>query len=211
MSDSLGAADSKRQARPDWQALPDDDLVRCQREAPASPEARAAATALCERYQERVYLWCFRRARDHEVALDLAQEVMITAYRSLASFRGECRYSTWLFTIARNRCTRALRRPRLVRDPEVDPDTLSAAFADVGEGLESQERDAAMLALVNAVLAPEERLAFWLRYVEGMPVEEITRRLDRPLATGARGVLQTVRRKLRAALAERARQDTGGR
>ena len=210
MSDFRRSGDSKQGARPEWKALPDEELIRRQRDAPDRREADAAARWLFERYHERVYLWCFRRARDHEAALDLAQDVMITAYRSLASFRGDCRYSTWLFTIARNRCSRALRRPRLVRDPEVDPDRLDAPLADAAVALEERENEETLLALVNSVLTPDERLAVWLRYVEGLPVDEITRRLESRLATGARGVLQTARRKLRAALAGAARRDSGG-
>ena len=211
MSDFRLSQDSKLRTPPEWEALPDEELVRRHRETPDSPPARAAAALLCERYQEQVYLWCFRRARDHETAMDLAQDVMITAFRSLASFRGDCRYSTWLFTIARNRCTRALRRPSLVRDPEVDPDQLDTPLKDAAMVFEEQENEEAVLALVNAVLAPAERLALWLRYFEGLPVDEITRRLDSPLATGARGVLQTARRKLRAALAARGPDHPGGR
>jgi RNA polymerase sigma-70 factor (ECF subfamily) len=210
MSDSAADRDSKaRTGRPAAQGS-DEELVRLQQAAPGSAAGRAAAAELCERYQEQVYLWCFRRAREHEMALDLAQDVMITAYRSAGSFRGDCRYSTWLFTITRNRCARALRRPRWQRDPEVDPDTLDTSLPDAAEAYVAQAREEALLALLNTVLSPAERLAIWLRYIEGLPVDEITRRLESPLATGARGVLQTARRKLRAALPPQANGERGG-
>lgn len=211
MSDSQARRDSKRAAGRFWLRLSDEELIRRQQAAPDSAAARAAASALCERYQEQVYLWCFRRTREHESALDLAQDVMVTAYRSLANFRGDCRYSTWLFTLTRNRCARALRRPRLLHDPAVDPDQLDSPWPDAAAAFETQAHEESLLALMNTVLSPTEQLAVWLRYVEGLPVEEITRRLESPLATGARGVLQTARRKLRAALMSRAPRERGGR
>jgi DNA-directed RNA polymerase specialized sigma24 family protein len=58
-----------------------------------------------------------------------------------------------------------------------------------------------MLDLVRRHLDPLEREAIWLRCYEGMPVEEITGLLGIDTASGARGILQRARRKLRAALA----------
>ncbi|MBM4117429.1 sigma-70 family RNA polymerase sigma factor [bacterium] len=210
MRDSRAKRDSQRSALGGGSLLADEELIRRQREAPGSASARAAAAQLYARYQEQVYLWCFRRTRDHESALDLTQDVMLTAYRALDSFRGESRYSTWLFTLTRNRCARALRRPRLTRDPEIDPDGLGSAWPDAATVLEAREREESLLALLNDVLSPVERLAVWYRYVEGLPVEEITRRLNSSLATGARGVLQTARRKLRATLEAAPKGQRGG-
>jgi RNA polymerase sigma-70 factor, ECF subfamily len=185
----------------------DEDLAGRVRADPAGARGQAAASELFDRYQGRVYLWCFRRVRDHERALDLAQDILLTAYRSAGSFEGRSRYSTWLFTIARNRCYRALRRDRPIWDDDSEPDDLPGTEKPPDIRLQEEEDEGALLALVKEALEPHEQVALWLRCFENLPVDEITRRLRIPVSTGARGVLQSARRKLRAALDKRARAE----
>jgi RNA polymerase sigma-70 factor, ECF subfamily len=47
--------------------------------------------------------------REHEQALDLAQEALLGAYRGLVSFEGRSGFASWLFVIARNCCLAVLR------------------------------------------------------------------------------------------------------
>jgi RNA polymerase sigma-70 factor (ECF subfamily) len=179
----------------------DEALVLAWRRDPHGRAGRAALEALFARYDERVYAWCFRFCRDHERALDIAQEAQLEAYLSLGSFEGRSRFSTWLFTVTRFRCLRTLRRPRLLYDEELEPD----AIPDAGRGPEADVEvrlDAKRLArLVRETLDSREQRALWLRCEEGLPVETITEMLGLESASGARGLLQAARRKLRAALA----------
>jgi len=181
----------------------DEDLVRSFQKDPAADAGRAAAGMLFERYWEPVYLWCLRRLRSHETARDIAQEVLISAYQALGSFEGRCLYSSWLFTIMRHRCFRALRRADPVLDEEVEVDGLADEARLADSLLLEQEGEGELLALIRQVLDPTEQYALWLRVFEHMPVEEITRRLDIRGSSGARGVLQSARRKLGAALKRR--------
>jgi RNA polymerase sigma-70 factor (ECF subfamily) len=137
--------------------------------------------------------------RDHEKALDLAQESLLLAYRSLASFQGRARFSSWLFAITRNRCRSALRSVR-VDGEEAEVDELVSTWRRPDEELEVKEETQAILRLMNEVLEPVEREALWLRAYERVAVDDITRILAIESESGARGVLQTARRKLRAAL-----------
>jgi RNA polymerase sigma-70 factor (ECF subfamily) len=190
----------------------DEDLLSLALARPESPDGRAAASRLLDRYSERVYAWCYRHLRDQERALDMAQEVMITAYRKLASFGGRSQFSSWLFAIARNRCLSELRRPGLLLDGEIDLEILPDAGADperqLIESLDEQE----VLSLIREHLSPREQVALWLRCFEGMTVETITDILAVEEASGARAVLQSARRRLRTALARRrlAEEGTGG-
>ncbi len=181
----------------------DEELVRRWRDDPDGQAGRAAVDELFGRYDERVYGWCFRFCRDHERALDLAQETQLEAFRALRTFEERSRFSTWLFTVARFRWLRTLRRPDLLRDEDLDLDTLPSAGPPADEELAARESDDRMMALVREALDAREQLALWLRCEEGMPVETITRVLGLDAASGARGLLQTARRKLRAALARR--------
>ncbi len=188
--------------------LRDEALVRRYLADPEGAAGKEAAAELLEAYRERVYLWCYRRVRDHETALDLAQDVLISAFRGLLSFQGRSGFSCWLFVIARNRCLSVLRRPSLLRDESADPGDLASDAPDPERLLEERLDEEEILELLRSRLDPLEQRALWLRCIEGMPVEEITALLEVPDASGARAVLQRARRKLRAALDE-IRPDTG--
>jgi RNA polymerase sigma-70 factor (ECF subfamily) len=179
---------------------PDDELVAAVRVDPTSELGGAAASVLLQRYAGRVHAWCMRYVRDHDLALDLAQDVLIRAYQGLPNFDGRAPFSAWLFVIVRNRCLRAMRKPSWTVDDAFDLEWLADPAGPVDERLESQEEHALILELMDRHLEPLEREALLLRCIERMPVAEITDVLAIDHATGARAVLQTARRKLRAAL-----------
>ena len=189
---------------------PDEALVRRVLESPGSPHAEAAASELFGRYQGRVYLWCFRVVRDHEQALDLAQDALLSAYRGLGSFGGRARFSSWLFAIARNRCLSVLRQPSLLLDEEADPSLLVDDRPGPDRALEEEKGETEVLELIRRHLDPSEQEAIWMRCFERMPVDEITAVLGIVGASGARGVLQSARRKLRAVLRERGGSEGSG-
>ncbi|MDP9170752.1 MAG: sigma-70 family RNA polymerase sigma factor, partial [Acidobacteriota bacterium] len=91
------------------QTLSDEQLIAVSNDADAGAERRQLAVdELFGRYQTRVALWCFRVVREREWAADLAQEVFLRALRGLAGFRGDAKFSTWLYTVARNHCFNAI-------------------------------------------------------------------------------------------------------
>lgn len=64
--------------------------------------SREAFAELVRRHERRVYGLVFRMVRNHSDADDLAQEVFLTAFRSIASFRRGSSFYTWLYRIAVN-------------------------------------------------------------------------------------------------------------
>jgi RNA polymerase sigma-70 factor (ECF subfamily) len=181
----------------------DEELLARFRAAPDEGPGRDAAGELLGRYRGRVYLWCYRMVRDHERAMDLAQDVLVKAWRALPHFGGRSRFSSWLFAIARNECLTALRPKRLRQDPHVDPVDLLIDHDDPAALLITREEEDAMLTLITESLSPLEQDAIWLRCFERLPVGEVTRLLGLTHASGARSVLQSAREKLRAALERR--------
>jgi RNA polymerase sigma-70 factor (ECF subfamily) len=188
----------------------DEELVARHRAAPATEDGRRAAGLLLARYRGRVYAWAFRLVREHEDALDIAQAVLIKAWRALPTFDGRSRFSSWLFAVTRNECLTALRPRVLVRDEAVDPIAFLVDEDDPVRLLESAQEEAAVDAMLREVLSPLEQQAIWLRCFEGLPVDEVTRILGLTHASGARSVLQSAREKLRKALAHR-RAEEGAR
>lgn len=185
----------------------DEALVRQVRDDRESEAGRAAAAELFARYGDRVYLWCFRYCHDHERALDAAQDVLLAAWRALAGFEERARFSSWLYTIARHRCLRLLKRGSLTVDDEADPDGVATENCSPEILYQGREEGEGVLQLLDEALEPVERAAIWLRCFENLPVDEVTDVLDLKGASGARGVLQSARRKLRAALERRKRRE----
>ena len=187
----------------------DDALARVIAREPETAAGKEAASELFRRFQVRVYQWCFRYMREHERALDLSQEVFLGAYQNLSTFAGRSSFSSWLFAIARNRCVSAIRRAPALGDPLEDPDSIpDVRFRPDGEIEDEQEKEA-LLDLIRKNLAPVEQQAVCMQIFDRMPVEAITEALGIVGSTGARGVLQNARRKLRAALGPK-RRDAGG-
>src|SRR5436190_18574132 len=72
-----------------------------------------AFAALVNRYQNYVYTLVLRMIKSREDAEEVAQDVFVKAYRSLADFRGESKFSTWLYTIANTTSITFLRKKKL--------------------------------------------------------------------------------------------------
>lgn len=86
---------------------------------------------LVERYQNYVFTLVLRFIESREDAEEVAQDIFVKAYRCLADFRGESKFSTWLFTIARTSCISFLRKKKL--------NTLSLDNERTGLQAENQE------------------------------------------------------------------------
>jgi RNA polymerase sigma-70 factor (ECF subfamily) len=182
--------------------LPDEELLRIARQDPGTAPARHAASQLLGRYRGRVYAWCRRYTRNHERALDLSQEVLTNAYRALGGYEGRAPFSAWLFVIARRQCIRAMRPRRLTRDDDAVVERISDPRPGPDRWVEERHDSDRLLRAMSTLLDAKEQDAVWMRYVECASVDEITRALGLTTLSGARGLLQTARRKLRAALAE---------
>jgi RNA polymerase sigma-70 factor (ECF subfamily) len=71
---------------------------------------RAAFAELVEKYNQPVLNFIYRSLRDETEAEDLAQNVFLQVYKSRSRYQRTAKFSTWLFTIARNLCLNELRR-----------------------------------------------------------------------------------------------------
>ncbi len=185
---------------------PTDPAALARRLAEADAEGRKALVpevdALFAAHQDTVYAACLRFVGEAELAAELAQETMLKAWQKLPTFRGECRFSTWLFAIARFECLNARRKrgELLVEDGVVDPTDEAGS---VLSSLRASEREQLLRDAAAAALDPLEQEAIHLRYVELLPLETITAALDLRDASGARGLLQRCKRKLSGELRAR--------
>lgn len=144
---------------------------------------------LVRQYQGRVAAVIARLVNDPDKVRDLTQEAFIRAYRSLATFRGEAAFYTWLYRIAVNMARSHL----LTQNREVPWSDVALEIAN-GEYTRWQEHDTPeQLLLRNEMLenleaaienlAPSMRKAILLRDVRGLPYGEIASLLGCPVGT----------------------------
>ena len=156
------------------------------------------------RHYTQVARWCYRFTNDRDAAADLAQEVFLKAHRSLEAFRGQAKFSTWLYSIARNEGISRIRR----KGPPMDDEELLAELAGPDEGPEAAaqrgERGRWLRRFLFTTLDRTERIVFTLHYGKEMPLDTITRMLGLENSSGAKAYIVSARRKL-ARASERAR------
>jgi len=138
-------------------------------------------------YERMVYLTLFSIVKNETEAEDAAQETVINAYRHLASFRGEAKFSTWLTTIAINEGRKRLRKSKGASEDSIEEqaeshegDYTPAPLTDWREiPLEALERKELREALRVAVaeLPDIYRQVFTLRDLEELNIEETAQAL----------------------------------
>jgi RNA polymerase sigma factor (sigma-70 family) len=74
---------------------------------------KQAYAELVKRYQNFVFTICLRYTSNREDAEEIAQDIFVKAYRCLSDFRGESKFSTWLYTIVNTSCITFLRKKKL--------------------------------------------------------------------------------------------------
>jgi RNA polymerase sigma-70 factor (ECF subfamily) len=143
--------------------------------------------------------WAMARTGDPDEAADLAQEVLILMTRKLASFRGESRFLTWLFTVTRNQ---AIERHRSLARRERKMERLTSHMAKekpVTRGPESKIDEARIRNVVGTFLRElpqRQREVFQMAEIQGLTSPEIGRILG--LEPGSvRAALFKARRTLR--------------
>jgi len=191
----------------EWKDLSDEGLVAIYREN-WNPGAREdAAAELFLRHQARITRWCYRFTHDRESASDLAQEILLRAFRNLDSYRGECRFSTWLYVIARNLCMSAIQKRSnepvwVAKTNAADfPDT---AAIDIHAAFESEQSRRRNWRFILNTLDKTEARVMMLHYGQEMPLNAVSRMLGLTNKSGAKAYIVSARRKLSAAMSSTA-------
>lgn len=161
---------------------------------------RHAFAALVRRHQGAVRALLRRLTKGDEAwADDLAQETFLLAHRKLDQFRGDARFSTWIYRIAYNSFLMALR----TRRPEESLDELPETVDDEGDvdlQPEATTADLQMdLAQAMKVLSPAERAVIAQCYYLDRSHEEAAYALNCPLGT-VKSHIARAKQKLKAAL-----------
>ncbi len=171
----------------------------------------SAFDGLVEKFKGPVYNFICRQVGNVPEAEDIAQNVFVQVARSAARYEASAKFTTWLFTIARNLCLNEFRRRQrhplqslqdtMSDDPEAEP----AQFADLSArspALETSEKELQRHVLAAIHRLPEnQRTAILLCRFEGLPYEEIARVLETSVSA-TKSLLHRARETLKLELRE---------
>ena len=182
--------------------LTDEQLIESYQSA-EDPSGTAHAEELLRRYSARAVSWCWRFSGDRESAMDLAQDVLLKAYRYLPTFRADAKFSTWLYSITRNHCLNYVRdRASQAVDmaDAMDVDPQDTRETNVLEKMEREEDFDELRKLMTRTLDETEAKVMMLHYGEDMPLNAITSLLHLENRSGAKAYIVSAKRKLNVAL-----------
>lgn len=165
-------------------ALADEELARLA----AGGDSRAFEE-LVERHQRYVFNLCLRTMGDYDLAAEMAQEVFLRAWRSVGSFRGESRFTTWLYTIAHNLCLNRLEgvqrdaRNRVREDDAAEElGRLHSREEDPATVYEREEWKGSIHRHIDR-LPPRYRAVITLYYLNELSYQEIAEVTGLPMGT----------------------------
>ncbi|MBC7948643.1 MAG: RNA polymerase sigma factor [Chitinophagaceae bacterium] len=135
-----------------------------------------AYAALVNRYQSYVFTLTLRITKNREDAEEVAQDVFIKAYRALADFKGNSKFSTWLYTIANNTCITFLRKKKLEihsLDNEGVFEVADSQDSGLRANLVEQKSKVTMVNSAISLLNPDDAQIITLFYKGEQSLEEI--------------------------------------
>lgn len=144
---------------------------------------------LIKRWERPIYALAYRTLGREDDARDVCQETFLRAYRAISGFKGQAKFSSWLYRIALNLCRDWMRRQRrtpVVQMPEdVDISELAAAQGPTEsiETLVGRREIGRAVAVAMATLPEEQRTAILLKEYHGLTFQEIAEMQGCPLST----------------------------
>ena len=157
---------------------------------------------LVETYETSVYRLALRMCGNAHDAEEVAQEAFVAAWKGLPSFRGESKFSSWLYQLTTNAAIDFLRREKRHRAATPLEDELEPASPDTPQ--QAVEEDEVRQALQQALdsLTPEHREIFLLRQMRQLSYEEIGRLLHLEPGT-VKSRLSRAKKQLRQILTQK--------
>ncbi len=146
---------------------------------------------IVELYKDKVFHICFRMLGNRHEAEDIAQEAFVRAYVNIKTFNQNKKFSTWLFRIATNLCIDRIRKkkPDYYLDAEVSGTDGLTMYSQVASSTPLPEDEVENLELQSTIqqeiskLPEKYRSVIVLKYIEELPLQEISEILDLPLGT----------------------------
>ena len=150
---------------------------------------QAAFESLIHLYEKKVFALTTRLCGNPEDAREAAQEAFLAVWQGLPAYRGDARFSTWLYRLTANACMDLLRRNQRYASaagPSLDDQERKLDFPSPAEGpQEAAERKELRAAIEDGLrsLPPDYRTVLILREVHQLSYEEISQTVGVDLGT----------------------------
>jgi len=151
----------------------------------------SAFKTIVESYQDMVYNTALGIVQNSEDAEDVAQEVFVQVYESIHQFKGDSKFSTWLYRIATSKALDHLRRKKRKKRFAFLQSLFGANEEEVihtpdfhhpGVSIENKEKAAVLFRAINK-LPDNQKTAFTLHKIEGLSYQEVAEIMDTSLSS----------------------------
>ena len=157
---------------------------------------------LLQRHQKATFNLVYRLLGDYDEAAEVAQEVFLSAYKSIRQFRGDANFSTWLYRIAFNHASTRRKSLNIAQQRHIPLDGIEIigdGAVDPAKSLEQKEIQERVQQALNG-LDHDDAIIILLRDLQDVPYEEVAQMLDVPVGT-VKSRLHRARQALKARLA----------
>lgn len=136
-----------------------------------------AFSFLVSRYQKMVYTVVYRVVKNREVAEEVAQDTFIKAYKSLKNYRGEAKFSTWLYTIAYRKSLDVVKKNKHFISIPVIEEISEGEMGLVDDALNYLQAEERKKIIADSImkLPEDEVVIITLYYFEEKSIKEITK------------------------------------
>ena len=135
---------------------------------------------LYDRFSNLVYNKCYGFANGEDEAKDLTQDVFLRVFVKLASFKGNSKFSTWLYAFTYNHCVNYVTRNTAKK---IEKQSISSDYIEnIGEEVDSthgfQSMKVEQLKKVMELISPDEKMILLLKYQDNLSIKELSEALD---------------------------------
>jgi len=146
---------------------------------------------IVELYKDKVFQLCFRMLGNSHEAEDTSQEAFIRAYINIERYNIDRKFSTWLYRIATNLCIDRIRKkkPDYYLDAEVAGTEGLTLYSQIPASQLAPDEEVSKIELQEIIqneilkLPEKYRTVIVLKYIEELPLTEISKILDLPIGT----------------------------
>jgi RNA polymerase sigma-70 factor (ECF subfamily) len=156
---------------------------------------------LVRRHERTIFNLIYRLLGDYDEAAEVAQEVFLSAYKSIGQFRGDANFSTWLYRIGLNHASsrrKSLNNAQQRHVPFDGTEVIADRAADPARSFESKEIQQRVQQALNS-LEPDDARIIVLRDLQDVPYENVAEMLGIPVGT-VKSRLHRARQALKANL-----------
>jgi RNA polymerase sigma-70 factor (ECF subfamily) len=136
-----------------------------------------AFSALVDRYKNLVFTLALRMLKNREEAEEVSQDAFVKVYKSLTKFKGDSKFSTWIYKVTYNTCLDRLKKNKRQQNTVAIDEFTEHHIKTLDNALETMEREERKRAIKNCLelLPSEDSFLLTLYYFEEQSLEDIAK------------------------------------